>query len=117
MSAQQSRFVLRILLARASACFDILLARVSACFDILLARVSACFDVSRLVLPVMAGLLMTGCNMILWGNLGVLAVAVGIFLGTVFLSRSSAASRSASRSLSPTSSGAGANSAADGTRS
>ena len=61
--------------------------------------------------------LATGCNMILWGNLGVLAVAVGIFLGTVFLSRSSAATRSASRSLSPTSSGAGTNSAADGTRS
>jgi hypothetical protein len=96
MSAQQqSRFVLRVLLARASASFDI----------------------SRLVLPVVAGLLMTGCNMILWGNLGVLAVAVGIFLETVFLSRSTAASRSASRSLSPTSSGAGTNSAADGTRS
>jgi hypothetical protein len=71
----------------------------------------------RFMLPVAAALLLTGCNVILWGNIGVLGVAVGIFLGTVFLSRSSAASRSASRSLSPTSSGAGANSAADGTRS
>lgn len=61
--------------------------------------------------------LLEGCNAILWGNVGVLGVTVGIFLGTVFLSRSSAASRSASRSLSPTSSGAAPNSAADGTRS
>jgi len=71
---------------------------------------------SRFLLPAAVALLTSGCNVILWGNLGVLAVAVGIFLGTVFLSRSSAASRSASRSLSPTSSGAGPNSATDGTR-
>jgi hypothetical protein len=70
----------------------------------------------RLALLLGATPLASGCNMILWGNLGVLGVAVGIFLGTVFLSRSSTATRSASRSLSPTSSGAGANSAADGTR-
>lgn len=44
---------------------------------------------------VSAPLLLTGCNAILWGNLGVLCVTVGIFLGTVFLSRSSAATRSA----------------------
>ena len=65
-------------------------------------------------LACVASLALTGCNAILWGNIGVLAVAVGIFLGTVFLSRSSAASRSASRSLSPTSSGAGSNSADNG---
>lgn len=45
-----------------------------------------------------APLLMTGCNAILWGNLGVLCVTVGIFLGTVFLSRSTTATRSAARS-------------------
>jgi hypothetical protein len=61
-----------------------------------------------------AALALTGCNAVLWGNIGVLAVAVGIFLGTVFLSRSSTATRSASRSLSPTSSGAGTNSADNG---
>jgi hypothetical protein len=52
-----------------------------------------------------APFLLTGCNAILWGNLGVLCVTVGIFLGTVFLSRSSAATRSAARS---TASGAAA---------
>jgi hypothetical protein len=45
-----------------------------------------------------APLLMTGCNAILWGNLGVLCVTVGIFLGTVFLSRRTTATRSAARS-------------------
>ena len=49
-------------------------------------------------LPMAAAFLLTGCNGILWGNLGVLCVTVGIFLGTVFLSRSSAATRSAARS-------------------
>jgi hypothetical protein len=43
-------------------------------------------------------LMCTGCNGVFWGNLGVLCVTVGIFLGTVFLSRSSDASRTASRS-------------------
>lgn len=43
-------------------------------------------------------LMCTGCNGIFWGNLGVLCVTVGIFLGTVFLSRTSDASRTASRS-------------------
>ena len=61
-----------------------------------------------------ATLSLSGCNLILWGNIGVLAIAVGIFLGTVFLSRSSTVTRSASRSLSPTSSGAGTNSADNG---
>jgi hypothetical protein len=69
-----------------------------------------------MVLLFSALFLLTGCNAVLWGNIGVLGVTVGIFLGTVFLSRSSAATRSASRSLSPTSSGASPNSAADGTR-
>jgi hypothetical protein len=32
-------------------------------------------------------LLASGCNGVLWGNLGVLCVTIGIFLGTVFLSR------------------------------
>ena len=40
----------------------------------------------------------TGCNGVLWGNLGVLCVTVAIFLGTVFLTRSSG-NRSATRSL------------------
>jgi hypothetical protein len=31
--------------------------------------------------------LVTGCNTVLWGNVGVFCVTVGIFLGTVFLSR------------------------------
>jgi hypothetical protein len=44
----------------------------------------------------------TGCNGVLWGNLGVLCVTVGIFLGTVFLSRSSGA-RGDSRSSASTS--------------
>ena len=42
--------------------------------------------------------MITGCNGILWGNLGVFCVTVGIFLGTVFLSRTSSAAQSASRS-------------------
>jgi hypothetical protein len=119
MSAQQqqSRFVLRILLARASAWFGVSRLGFARTPEGVLRRFARTPEGVLRLLPAMAGLLMTGCNMILWGNLGVLAVAVGIFLGTVFLSRSSAASRSASRSLSPTSSGAGANSAADGTRS
>ena len=55
-----------------------------------------------LVLSICAPLLMTGCNAIFWGNLGVLCVTVGIFLGTVFLSRSSTATRSAAaRSVAP----------------
>ena len=49
-----------------------------------------------------APLLASGCNGVFWGNLGVLCVTVGIFLGTVFLSRSSA-TRSASRSSASTS--------------
>lgn len=59
----------------------------------------------RTAFLISAPLLITGCNAILWGNLGVLCVTVGIFLGTVFLSRSSAATRSAARS---TASGASA---------
>lgn len=52
--------------------------------------------------------LAAGCNTVLWGNVGVFCVTVGIFLGTVFLSRSrpaqsSAASSSSSSSPSPTS--------------
>jgi hypothetical protein len=43
-------------------------------------------------------LLLGGCNGIFWGNLGVLCVTVGIFLGTVFLSRNAEAPRTATRS-------------------
>jgi hypothetical protein len=32
-------------------------------------------------------LVASGCNTVIWGNLGVLCVTVAIFLGTVFLSR------------------------------
>ena len=49
-----------------------------------------------------APLLCAGCNPAFWGNLGVLGVTIAIFLGTVFLSRSSEASRSAARSASST---------------
>ncbi len=46
----------------------------------------------------------SGCNGIFWGNLGVLCVTVGIFLGTVFLSRNNNSARTATRSTPPTSS-------------
>lgn len=39
-------------------------------------------------------LLCSGCNAAFWGNLGVLCVTVGIFLGTVFLGRGEARVRS-----------------------
>ncbi len=45
----------------------------------------------------------TGCNGVFWGNLGVLCVTVGIFLGTVFLSRSNSGNRNPSRSSASTS--------------
>ena len=49
-------------------------------------------------------LMCTGCNGIFWGNLGVLCVTVGIFLGTVFLSRTSSdGSRTATSSQAPAS--------------
>jgi len=48
-----------------------------------------------------APLFATGCQGVFWGNLGVLCVTIGIFLGTVFLSRSQ--SRGASRSSASTS--------------
>ena len=51
---------------------------------------------------IIAPLMLSGCNGVFWGNLGVLCVTVGIFLGTVFLSRSNA-NRSASRSSASTS--------------
>lgn len=56
----------------------------------------------RTSLLLSAPLLGTGCNGIFWGNLGVLCVTVAIFLGTVFLSRTSNAARSATRSTPPT---------------
>ena len=45
-------------------------------------------------------LLLSGCNGVLWGNLGVLCVTVGIFLGTVFLGRARTQSRSSRPSAS-----------------
>ena len=47
-------------------------------------------------------LVLSGCNGVFWGNLGVLCVTIGIFLGTVFLSRSTP-NRGASRSSASTS--------------
>jgi hypothetical protein len=38
-------------------------------------------------------LLLTGCNGIFWGNVGVLAVTAGIFFGTIFLSKTRSAPR------------------------
>lgn len=38
-------------------------------------------------------LLCSGCNAAFWGNVGVLCVTVGIFLGTVFLGRGEARAR------------------------
>ena len=52
-----------------------------------------------LLVPVFA----TGCNTVFWGNLGVLCVTVGIFLGTVFLSRANRPNRSSTRSSATTS--------------
>jgi len=61
---------------------------------------------------VSAPLLCGGCNPAFWGNLGVLGVTIAIFLGTVFLSRSSEASRSAARSASSSTASALSGSAA-----
>ncbi len=36
---------------------------------------------------VLVPMVTTGCSGVFWGNLGVLCVTVGIFLGTVFLTR------------------------------
>ena len=47
--------------------------------------------------------LVTGCNGVFWGNLGVLCVTVAIFLGTVFLGRSRGEGRSPTRSSASTS--------------
>ncbi|MDB4974707.1 MAG: hypothetical protein JWN48_3048 [Myxococcaceae bacterium] len=57
---------------------------------------------SMCITLVMNMVMASGCNGVFWGNLGVLCVTIGIFLGTVFLSRSST-SRSASRSSASTS--------------
>lgn len=43
---------------------------------------------------------LAGCNATFWGNLVVLAVTVGIFVGTLSLGRRADAARSASRSAS-----------------
>lgn len=52
-------------------------------------------------LPVLVlGLALTGCNGAFWGNLIVVGITVGIFLGTLALGRASAATRSADASSS-----------------
>ena len=48
-------------------------------------------------------LLLSGCNGVLWGNLGVLCVTVAIFLGTVFLGRERTQTRNSSRPSASTS--------------
>jgi uncharacterized membrane protein len=53
-------------------------------------------------LVLLVALLASGCNGVFWGNLGVLSVTVAIFLGTVFLSRSTT-NRGANRSSASTS--------------
>lgn len=45
-------------------------------------------------------LVLTGCSAALWGNIVVLAVTMGIFVGTLSLGRASATTRSAERSAS-----------------
>ena len=55
----------------------------------------------RSAVLVSASLACAGCNASFWGNLGVLGVTVAIFLGTVFLSRSTETSRSATSSQAP----------------
>lgn len=52
-------------------------------------------DGVRCAVLVSAPLACAGCNAAFWGNLGVLCVTVAIFLGTVFLSRTNEANRSA----------------------
>jgi len=47
-----------------------------------------------------APFLLAGCSGALWGNMVVLAVSAGIFLGTLSLGRSSEATRSAEASSS-----------------
>ena len=56
---------------------------------------------ARTVLMVTTPLLLGGCSTVFWGNVGVLAVTVGIFVSTVFLTRSESSS-SASRSSAST---------------
>lgn len=51
-----------------------------------------------LTLPLLLG----GCNGAFWGNLGVMAVTIGIFFGTLSLGRAREAVKSAARST-PTS--------------
>ncbi len=46
------------------------------------------------VIAVPASLLLTGCSAALWGNLVVLGITVGIFLGTLSLGRRTEATRS-----------------------
>lgn len=59
----------------------------------------------NLVALSMLGLSLAGCNGAFWGNLLVLGVTVGIFVGTLALGRASAAPRSADASTSTQSSG------------
>ncbi|MBK8170795.1 MAG: hypothetical protein IPK60_10705 [Sandaracinaceae bacterium] len=53
-------------------------------------------NIAYLTLPVT--MLLSGCNGAFWGNLGVMAVTIGIFFGTLSLGRAREAVKSAARS-------------------
>jgi ABC-type nickel/cobalt efflux system permease component RcnA len=51
-------------------------------------KLSSATPVSIAMLPALASVLCSCQGVVLWGNLAVLAVSVGIFLGTLALGRS-----------------------------
>ncbi|MEM9194590.1 MAG: hypothetical protein AAGF12_35760 [Myxococcota bacterium] len=51
-----------------------------------------------LLLVLASGLLLGGCNGAFWGNLVVLGITVGIFVGTLSLGRSTAAAEQSASS-------------------
>lgn len=62
-------------------------------------------SMARTLMILALSLSLSGCNGAFWGNLVVLAMTVGIFVGTLSLGRAGAeATRSADRSNSPTAS-------------
>ena len=54
-----------------------------------------------ILLITVAVALCSGCEAALWGNLGVLLVTVGIFMGTLGLGRSTTSQSNGSRGRSP----------------
>lgn len=58
--------------------------------------------VLRNVSLAVALMLSGGCNAAFWGNVGVLGITVGIFLGTVFLTRDGESSNATRSSASST---------------